>query len=158
MKRPQVVAAAVLAVLGLGLVFARLPSRKAPACQLCDRATCPGTSYRFQLSFGRTRHACCPRCGIVYERQHPGAVRGAWVRDFATGKEIDARQAMYVEGSDFSHCAAGMIAHDQAGSCFIKGFDRCNPSVVAFRDSSSAGRFRVSHGGEFRTFANLLRE
>ncbi len=158
MRRSQFVVLFVLALLGLGLAFARLPSRKAPPCQLCERATCLGTAYRLQLSFGRTRHACCPRCGITYERQHPGTVRGAWVRDFATGKEIDARQAVYVEGSDFSHCAPSMIAHDQEGSCFTKGFDRCIPSVVAFRDSSSADKFRVSHGGGFRTFASLLRE
>lgn len=157
MKRVRVLALLVLALLGLGVAFARMPGRP-PACQLCERATCQGTAYRMQLSFHRSRHACCPRCGVTYERQHPGSVRAAWVRDFANGKEIDARRAVYVVGSDFSHCAAAMIAHDQQGACFTKGFDRCIPSVVAFRDSSSAGSFQATHGGTVTMFATLLQE
>jgi hypothetical protein len=158
MNRPAFIVFLLLALLGLGLAFARLPSRRPPACDFCERATCQGTAYRLRLSFGRARHACCPRCGIRFERQHPGSVHAAWVRDFATGHEIAARQAVYVEDSDFSHCAPGMIARDHEGSCYTKCFDRCFPSLIAFGDEKSADLFRASHGGVIRDFDSLLQE
>ena len=149
--------AAAVATVGVVQVQRRSPGAQA-ACDVCERAMCKGTSYTLRLSLGRAKHACCPRCGIRFEREHPGAVRGAWVKDFAGGRDVRPRDAVYVEGSDFSHCQVGRIAHDQGGGLYTLCFDRCTPSLVAFADPQKALEFERVHGGALRTFDELWRE
>jgi alpha-D-ribose 1-methylphosphonate 5-triphosphate synthase subunit PhnG len=79
-----------------------------------------------------------------------------WAADFATGKHLDAGQATYVEGSDVSHCAVKEIRRDGYGCCYVKGFDRCQPSLVAFADRAAAERFQQEHGGRIVPFAKLI--
>ena len=150
--------AAVAALTVLGFFQAQRASQKPRACDFCQREVCQGAEYTVHLSLGRTKHACCPRCGIRYEKEHPGAVRTTSVQDFATGKEVPAQQATYVEASDFAHCNPGEIVRDQTGSCFTLCYDRCMPSVVAFGDRKSAEEFASVHGGKLGRFDELRRE
>jgi hypothetical protein len=155
MRRALVISLAVLLLAAVGVVSAQRRGAGERACDVCQRDVCRGTAYTMQLSWGRTRHACCPRCGLRYEREHPGSVRSAWVQDFATGRSLRADAAVYVEGSDFSPCMPGRVAHDQAGACYTMCFDRCAPSLVAFAGEVEAAAFAAEHGGALRRFATL---
>ena len=149
---------ASIALGAYGIISAQKQSRMAPACAFCERPTGQATSYRIKLSFGRTREACCARCGIRYQKERPGAARAALARDFGTERKIDARRAVYVEGSDYAHSNPRMIAHDQEARCFVLCYDRCCPSLVAFADHRSAERFVAVHSGTLRSFDHLLQE
>jgi hypothetical protein len=150
--------ALLAACVTLGAAYAWKQARAPEACDFCQRAMCAGTEYTVHRSFGRAKHACCPRCGALYEKQHPGSMHATTVRDFATGREIHAEDAVFVEGSDFSHCSIGRIAHDQDGASYTVCYDRCAPSVVAFRDRRSAEGFETQHGGQLISFEELLQE
>ena len=158
MRRRSLVLSILATFAALGIGYARRQGQAPKACDFCQRAMCEGTAYTVYLSFGRTKHACCPRCGALYEKQHPGSVQRTTVRDFATDYDIHAEDATYVEGSDFSHCKVGMLAHDQEGSTFTVCYDRCTPSVVAFAARRSAVEFEAAHGGKLISFEELLRE
>ena len=158
MRRRILVLSMLAACVAMGTAYAWKQARAPKACDFCQRAMCAGTEYTVHLSFGRTKHACCPRCGALYEKQHPGSVHTTTVRDFATDREIRARDAVFVEDSDFSHCNVGMIAHDQDGASYTVCYDRCTPSVVAFGDRKSAEGFETMHGGRLISFEQLLRE
>jgi hypothetical protein len=158
MHKRTLVLAVVAALAVLGLVYAQRASQAPGACDFCQRSVCQGTAYTVHLSFGRTKHACCPRCGIQFEKEHPGTARRTTVKDFATGKELRAQDAVFVEGSDFSHCKMGMMARDQEGASFTVCYDRCMPSVVAFADRKGAEEFESAHGGKLISFDQLLRE
>ena len=157
MRKRILVLSVVAAFAVLGVVYAQ-KSQPPGACDFCERSVCQGTAYTVHLSFGRTKHACCPRCGIQFEKEHPGTARRTLVKDFATGREIRAQDAVYVEGSDFSHCKMGMIARDQEGASFTVCYDRCMPSVVAFAEHHSAAQFEAAHGGRLVAHDQLLRE
>src|SRR5437867_13229363 len=61
------VLAAVAALTVLGFLQAQQASQKPRTCDFCQREVCQGAAYTVHLSLGRTKHACCPRCGIRYE-------------------------------------------------------------------------------------------
>jgi len=44
---------------------------------------------------------------------------------------------------------------DAYGCCFYKGFDRCEPSLIAFASNEEVEKFKKQHGGEFLMFEKL---
>lgn len=130
-------------------------SRTHHRCEVCQRDECTELAFRVTLEGGKTIHTCCPRCGLHYAKTSPQAPRTYQATDY-TGKEwIDATKAVYVSGSDVSHCASKEIKRDAQGCCLVKGFDRCLPSLIAFTERADAESFQKKHGGELVTFDEL---
>ncbi len=144
-----------LAAIGLTSYFAyRFERRPNPhLCAICNRDVHEGMSYRLEAN-GRTEYACCPRCGMHYQMQNGGAVKQAWATDVATGQQIPASEAYYDEGGDVQYCTHGesSVQRTPAGAS-VRGYDRCLPTLVAFKDRAQAEAYQKMHGGRVLTYA-----
>jgi len=131
-------------------------SRARESCPVCQREECKGFAFRVTLADGKTVSACCPRCGLQYLRSSNQQARALTATDFSTGQWIDATKAVYVSGSDVSHCAMNETRRDAYGCCYFKGYDRCEPSLIAFASKEQAESFLKQHGGKLLGYDNLL--
>jgi hypothetical protein len=120
---------------------------KAEQCWVCQREVHPQVRATLTLGSGRTVAACCPRCALHYEREGPEAVREIRVTDFAGGGSLPMNQAFLVEGSDEAPCMHHPPAIDPAGAPMQMCYDRCMPSLIAFREAATARAFAAEHGG-----------
>jgi len=142
--------AALVIAVGLGAYFL-YPSGPG-LCQVCQRPLHAETFYQVRLKDGRTETVCCPRCGLRFQegRDDVAATR---VADFASGKLLEARDALYVEGSKQRLCCSPDVARrDPAGGQVVLTWDRCLPSLVAFEKREDAEEFRKREGGVLRTY------
>jgi hypothetical protein len=73
--------------------------------------------------------------------------------DYASDRWIEATKAMYVSGSDVSHCGTEEARRDAYGCCAIKDYDRCLPSLMAFATLDATQAFQKQHGGSPVTVA-----
>jgi hypothetical protein len=117
-------------------------------CRVCERGLHAGVTYRLELSAGH-EDACCPRCGMHYEIEHPGAVKKAWATDLTTGEFVAAQSAYYVEGGDVEYCTmhSTPVEREPQG-VRVREYDRCLPSLVAFRTQQEAEAYQKRHGGQ----------
>ena len=130
---------------------------KSKFCEQCGRTECGNMTFSVELRGGKKVETCCPRCGLHFiESTHP-AVASLSVRDFDTADRLDATRAFYVEGSDISPCTMDTSGppRDERGCCMRPLYDRCLPSLLAFRSRSSAETFARDHGGAIKAFADL---
>ena len=129
------------------------------ACQVCQRGLHPGLVYRVEMTNGTSEEACCPRCGMHFALIHPGEVRQAWATDFASGERIAAPAAYYVEGGDEEFCAlhAKPVERGPQGVSVL-AYDRCLPTLVAFRAEQGAEAYRRQHGGHMVTYDQALHD
>ncbi len=107
------------------------------------------------LTNGKTVQTCCPRCGLHYLKVRGQTARTFEATDYASDQWIDATKAVYVSGSDVSHCGTEEARRDAYGCCAIKAYDRCLPSLIAFATPDAAQAFQKQHGGNLLTFAQL---
>jgi len=131
------------------IIVAALPSwscrAQAANCDVCGRHEFSALAFRVKYVDGAEVNSCCPRCAshaVAMHRARPIAKLIA--HDFATGKEIDARMAVYLDGSDFEHCDARKKERNTPGSLTMLAYDRCLPSVIAFASMSNAEAFARS--------------
>jgi nitrous oxide reductase accessory protein NosL len=156
-KNSLVGMAILLVVGGAGFFSYRnfvLPSQQ---CDICGRAVHTDHESTVLLKDGARVQTCCPRCALHYELHKPGQVAGLLVDDRATGEEIDARKALFVEGSDDRSCVpASETPPREPGVDYDRTFDRCLPSLVAFKEESTARQFIAAHGGRFLTYGQAV--
>ncbi|HXI03940.1 MAG TPA: hypothetical protein VNI57_12265 [Candidatus Saccharimonadales bacterium] len=126
-------------------------------CELCGRHEYSAVAFRIEYKDGSQVHACCPRCAshLLATKKGDKDVARLIAHDFPTGKEIDARSAVYVDGSDYMHCHAPMEERTEPASVGTLTYDRCLPSLVAFATASEAETFQREHGGTVKAFADL---
>jgi hypothetical protein len=125
-------------------------------CQVCLRGLHPGVTYRLELAAGK-EDACCPRCGMHYQIQHPGAVKKAWATDLNTGEFIAAESAFYVEGGDIEYCTRHSSPVQRAPQGLsVRDYDRCLPSLVAFRTQAEAEAYHNQHGGQVLDYQQAM--
>ena len=128
-----------------------------PQCEICGRAVIAEHEAVVQLNNGGKVHACCPRCALHYELNRPGRVAGLLVEDRTTGAKIGSEKAFYVEGSDDHSCVpASDTMPREPGVEYNRTYDRCLPSLVAFKDESAARRFAEVHGGRVLTYEQTV--
>jgi hypothetical protein len=80
------------------------------------------------------------------------------VADYDSGEFIDASQALFVENSSVNLCHQSMVQEDRSGSQYQLTWDRCLPSLIAFRTREGAEVFRRDYGGLIKTYGELLKE
>jgi hypothetical protein len=159
-KEYLVAGAAAAAIAIVSLFTYRYEIRPAAdLCRACQRGLHAGMTYRLEMANGTWEEACCPRCGIHYALNHPGAVRQMWATDLTSGARILARSAYYVEGGDVEYCAPqkGSVAREPQGVSVLT-YDRCLPTLVAFRTEEAAQAYRRQHGGRVLAYDQALHE
>jgi len=146
----------LVTILGVALLVGCARSRS--VCAVCNRAECRSMAFRITLKNGRTVETCCPRCGLHYLEANHVAARKLEATDFATGRWIDAEQAIYVSASDVHPCATSENRLDPQGCCLTKAYDRCLPSLVAFAEKDQAEAFQKNHGGQLVAFQQIAKK
>ena len=152
-------------VLGLGAVLVilgawyLLTQRQAKVCPFSGRGIHPQTRALVALG-GRKYETCCVRCAIIEARQTGKPLRVIKVADFATSKLLNPNKAWFVEGSAVNLCMSMSQAAESPGreSVYLRGFDRCSPSALAFSSEQQARAFMAQHGGVLKRIDDLQRE
>lgn len=116
-------------------------------CWVCQREIHAPVRATLTLGSGKIVSACCPRCALHYEREGPEPVRVIRVTDYAGSGSLPMRQAFLVEGSDETPCMHHPPIVDTAGTPMQMCYDRCMPSLIAFRAAAVARAFAEEHGG-----------
>ena len=125
-------------------------------CRVCERGMHQGVTYRLVLASGN-EDACCPRCGMHFQLEHPGAAKTVWATDVNTGRFITAETAVYVEGGDVAYCTLHSTPVErQSQGVAVRDFDRCLPSLVAFSTRQEAETYQKQHGGEVLEYAQAV--
>lgn len=149
-----------LAAIGVTCFFAyRYEQRRetAETCPFCDRMVHPATAYRLKIG-DHMLVACCPRCGMRAQVNQEGGKAGSAVAtDVNTGESIPAETAAYVEGGDVQYCTHGNqpVAREPNGVS-VREYDRCLPTLVAFKTSQEAQVYQQQHGGRVMTYAQTM--
>lgn len=148
---------AVLAILGAAwyLVIYRQPK----VCPFSGRIIHPQTRA-FVTIGGKKYETCCVRCAIIEARQTGKRLRVLKVADFETSKLIDPESAWFVESSDVNLCMRMAPAAESPGreSVYVRAFDRCSPSALAFSSEQHARDFIAQHGGVLKRLNDLQNE
>lgn len=157
-RRALLVLTALAAVLGVGWMSYRVSTSRQPAiCQICGRQIPQQTEFRMVKSDGGSLDACCPRCAMHYLVDHPGAIRQAWATDFYSRAKVPADSAYYDEGGDVQYCTAHAQPFQRApDGVEVRTYDRCLPTLVAFRTRQEADAYRQQHGGKVLTFTEAI--
>jgi len=159
-RRDIIVTLAALAAIGGTSFFAyRYQQRRETAgmCPFCDRRVHPATTYRLTVG-GRVLATCCPRCGMRAQvNQEQGKPDQAWATDVNTGESVPAESATYVEGGDIQYCTHGnqSVAREPHGVS-MREYDRCLPTLVAFKTPQEAEAYRQQHGGRVLRYSEAL--
>ena len=130
---------------------------RAGTCPYCDRMVHPVTAYRIKVG-NRVVEACCPRCGMRAQvnqgRQKSGM---AWATDVNTGERVAAESAVYVEGGDVQYCAHGdQPMRREPHGASTREYDRCLPTLVAFKSPQEAKAYQEQHGGRVLSYPQAL--
>ena len=126
-------------------------------CPFCDRMVHPITAYRLKVG-ERLVAACCPRCGMHAQvNQKDGKPVAAWATDVNTGESVAAESATYVEGGDMQYCTHGdhPMTREPHGVS-MREYDRCLPTLVAFKTQPEAEAYQQQHGGRVLSYSQAL--
>lgn len=149
----------VVILAGLGVAWYLVSHRQPKICPFSGRAIHPQT--RALVTIGNQKYeTCCVRCAIIEAQQTGKPLRVLEVADFDTGKLIDPESAWFVEKSDVNLCMrmAPGAASPGRESVYVRTFDRCSPSVLAFSSEQHARNFTAQHGGALKRLSDLQAE
>jgi len=138
---------------GLGYAGYRWFVQPAHGCDVCGRELHSGMRATVSLEERKRVDACCPRCALHFAASKPEQAARITVEDRNTGEQIAARDAVYVEGSDAEGCGhAGESTPREPGVPYERIFDRCLPTLIAFKTQADARAFQNVHGGRLLSF------
>lgn len=153
----KLVLAVILIGLGIGLVYF-WAATGGSVCGVCQRPLHSVTSYRIHLSSDQVVEVCCPRCGLHFQNSRSEVIESE-VADFESGVLLPAEEATYVVGSDVHLCCSiERLREDRAGGQYVLSWDRCLPSIVAFKNPDRAKAFQSKRGGYLSTYRELVTE
>lgn len=122
---------------------ARQPDR----CWICEREIHAQVRSTLTLADGRRVQACCPRCALHYKEEPGNAVIDLRVSDYRSAEPLALEAAYLVEGSDETPCLHHPPPASDTRAPLQVCYDRCMPSLIAFRDEEAARSFIGEHGG-----------
>lgn len=154
----------IAGIAGLGVVIVALGGawyltneRTPDHCQLSGRLIHPHMLTTVRVD-GKKLDACCARCALTYERQTEKHVAIISVTDYISGRQIDARKAYFVDGSGVEPCCPAAVRGEDARTPYVRMFDRCSPSLIAFTRQDQARAFIIQHGGVVKRLSGLERQ
>lgn len=153
-------AAVVVLALVLGAVagaWYTLRTRAPAFCQIDGRPIHANMHTLVKVN-GERLHACCPRCPLTLVSQAHRQVEILEVTDYASGGRLPAGEAHYVEGSGVEVCSTPRAHREEGVTPYVRLFDRCAPSLVAFAREDQARAFVAEYGGSLKRLGQLLGE
>jgi len=158
-RETAITLAALLAIVLTSFFAYRYEHRTETAglCPFCDRMVHPVTAYRLRMG-DHVMVACCPRCGMHAQVNDAQAKPGAaWATDVDTGESVAAESATYVEGGDLQYCTHGdQPTEREDHGVSTREYDRCLPTLVAFKTQQEAEAYRQQHGGRVLSYSEAL--
>ena len=147
----------VLSVLGGAWYF--VSHRQPKVCPFSGREIHAQTRALVTVG-GRRYETCCVRCAIIEAQQTGKPLRVLKVADYESGKLLDPGSAWFVESSNVNLCMRMAPAVESRGreSVYVRTFDRCSPSVLAFSSEQHARAFIAQHGGVLKRLTDLQAE
>ena len=117
-------------------------------CWICQREVHDSVRTTLSLASGKSVVACCPRCALHYQEEPANRVQEIRVTDHAGGGSLPFSGAFLVEGSDETPCMRHHTTMaDESKTPMQICYDRCMPSLIAFKEESAAHDFVADHGG-----------
>jgi len=155
LRGPAIGLGLVLATAGAAFVAYRQLVLPESACSLCGREIHPTRGASVRVAGRRPVAACCPRCALHYALQEAGSAAAIDVEDGNTGEKLDARSATFVEAANGATCSHGRAesAPRAPGVSYDRTYDRCLPSLVAFRSEAEARAYQRRSGGRILDYA-----
>ena len=146
-------------VAALGGAWYLLHQQQTKVCPFSGRPIHP-QSRAFVTVGGKEYETCCVRCAIIEARQTGKSLRILKVANFETGKLMDPAKAWFVEGSSVNFCTrmAPTATGSGKGIVYLRAFDRCSPSILAFPNEKDARAFIAQDGGVLVRLDDLLKE
>lgn len=155
-KHTWITTAALLAIAGLvGAGYYVMVNRENKFCGFCHRSVHPNTKVVAEID-GRRRTVCCARCAITEAYQETKPLRLIAVTDYVSGKDLDPKQAYFVEGSHRVLCAHNEAMVDESKHVQPMTYDRCFPGTYAFARREDAEAFERENGGTVLRLEKLL--
>lgn len=154
-KRWLSLLAVVAVAVGLGYAaFTAYRGSQTERCFACQRAV-HAHMRTVALVAGRERVFCCPACALSEHEQEGKPIQITELTDFLTGARLAPDRAFLVKGSDVNMCAQTheLIGVDKQPADLH--YDRCSPSLLAFRHHSDALQFVREHSGEVLAFGEI---
>jgi hypothetical protein len=156
LRKVSVISGVILVLGGLGYWAISTALRGEPVCQVCARPIHAGQEYTLRLTDGTEEHTCCPRCGLHFQITNADRVQAARATDYATAAKIDPQQASYVEGSTLMTCCSTPPLKRELETAYELVWDRCLPSLIAFKTEIEAQRFQQRYGGRLLSYAEAV--
>ena len=141
-------------VAALGGAWYMTHERPPQYCQLSGRPIHPHMLTVVRVN-GKKLYACSARCALMYERQTGIHAEVVQVTDYISGRRIDARKAWFANGSRTEPCSSPAMKQDAGGATYMRMFDRCSPSLIAFSRQDQALNFIAANGGKLTTLNDL---
>ncbi|MBI4161989.1 MAG: hypothetical protein HY509_06050 [Acidobacteria bacterium] len=116
-------------------------------CSVCEREIHPTVQVNLTMEDGSRVRTCCPRCALHFLEETGRRASGILAADYPSGGAVPLREAFLVEGSDETPCLKHLPQVTESKSPLHFCYDRCLPSLVAFRDQAAAVAFVRDHGG-----------
>ena len=107
---------------------------------------------------GDRRRVCCPQCAVTEGRQEHKPVRLVMVHDYTSGRELDPKDAWYVNESRAIACSHDGMRMDEMKHTEALAFARCSPGAFAFAKKEDAEAFISQNGGQLLSLQQLLGE
>jgi hypothetical protein len=145
----------LLAGLGLPLPAChRITAARTGECEMCRRPV-HAESRTVASVNGREGSFCCLACALAAGQQGAKSLKVDWIADYESQAGLDPERAFLVRSSDVNPCAHRHSIIGASKRARDVAYDRCSPSVLAFRSRTSAERFMARHGGALVTLAEL---
>lgn len=123
-------------------------------CSVCGRPVHLASRADGEVN-GETLTFCCAACALRAGKQQNQDIRLTRVFDYESGEALSPEQAFAVVGSDVNLCMRDHVLMDSHKETSELHFDRCAPSVLAFRSRTAAEAFQNRHGGVVTPFSEL---
>lgn len=160
MNSRTVLAAAVALAFILGAAAGAwyvLRERTPAFCEI-DGRPIHGNMLTLATVDGKRLHACCSRCPLTLAHQAHRQIEILEVTDYVSGRRLPAAEAYFVEGSQIEVCSGPRLNRKEGLAPYVRLFDRCAPSLLAFAREDQARAFTTKYGGTTKRLDVLMRE
>jgi hypothetical protein len=147
----------ILAVGAAGYLSYRYLVAPPSACQICGRSLHAKLRGALTWNDGSSAEVCCSRCALHAKASSPARVTRIELEDSETGDRIDGESATYLEGSDAAFChPEPEVSPREPGIAYERKFDRCLPSLIAFKSEAEARAYKRRYGGRILSYQEAL--
>lgn len=158
MTRRAIVTSVIALPVGSGLAYATwriFANQNTKICSACLRPVHDHSRTIANIE-GHRGIYCCPACALSAGLQAQKTLAIIEFTDYPTGEPLRPKDAIFVRNSSINPCLQHQPHLNSDKQPLDLRFDRCSPSILAFRDRQSAKNFVTRFGGEVVEFATLF--